>query len=206
MCNLCQCQMIAPIFKTSAVKQFPRECPASHPTGIGSVSTFAIWSWIPSATSGTRIRKIKGAAQRILWCRMRLWDSEWPRNWGLGWEGRLMVMLNARRPFSYRKLQSITIHEKVSPIHTSQFMWTADNYWRVPHGRKYFFSTFLSFFTELHILLSLSLRKRHVPNFLLCRIERHYLADLTFGTNLIIYPLFAHPALVTPGNKVKAIH
>ena len=116
--------MIAPIFRTSAVKQFPRECPASHPTGIGSVSTFAIWSWIPSATSGTRIRKIKGAAQRILWCRMRLWDSEWPRNWGLGWEGRLMVMLNARRPFSYRKLQFIPIgppphlHEKISPLPT----------------------------------------------------------------------------------------
>ena len=34
---------------------------------------------------GTRIRKIK--AERILWCRMRLWDSEWPRNWGLDWEG-----------------------------------------------------------------------------------------------------------------------
>ena len=184
--------MIAPIFRTSAVKQFPRECPASHPTGIGSVSTFAIWSWIPSATSGTRIRKIKGAAQRILWCRMRLWDSEWPRNWGLGWEGRLMVMLNARRPFSYRKLQSITIHEKVSPIHTSQFMWTAGNYWRVPHGRKYFFSTF---FSSLSFIFSC-----------LYHSGKHYLADLTFGTNLIIYPLFAHPALVTPGNKVKAIH
>ena len=78
------------------------------------------------------IRKIKGAGQRILWCRMRLWDSEWPRNWGLDWEGEgwwLCLMLPdlfLTENYNLCQLCSIHLHEKVSVLQTSKpfrFVW-----------------------------------------------------------------------------------
>ena len=56
------------------------------------MSAFCIWSWTPTGKSGYlasgRDKKDKRLSPKNrLWCRMRLWDSEWPRNWGLDWEG-----------------------------------------------------------------------------------------------------------------------
>ena len=56
------------------------------------MSAFCVWSWTPTGKPGYlasgRDKKDKRLSPKNrLWCRMRLWDSEWPRNWGLDWEG-----------------------------------------------------------------------------------------------------------------------
>ena len=90
--NVCQCHIFIALW--NSLCRYVTQChwPASRPTVPGYMSTFCIWSWMPTGkwgylASGADKKDKRRSAQRILWCRMRLWDSEWPRNWGLDWEG-----------------------------------------------------------------------------------------------------------------------